>query len=45
MQFGRMRGDFGIGVEGIGKEMNLGNLFRSAQAKPGGRERAAAGTR
>lgn len=25
-----MRGYFGIGVEGISKEMNLGNLFRSA---------------
>ena len=27
-----MRGYFGIGVEGISKEMNLGNLFRSAHA-------------
>ena len=25
-----MRGYFAIGVEGIGKEMNVGNLFRSA---------------
>ncbi len=32
VQFGRMRGYFGIGVEGISKEMNLGNLFRSAHA-------------
>lgn len=29
---GRMRGYFGIGVEGISKPMNLGNLFRSAHA-------------
>lgn len=27
-----MRGYFGIGVEGISKPMNLGNLFRSAHA-------------
>ena len=27
-----MRGYFGIGVEGISKEMNVGNLFRSAHA-------------
>lgn len=27
-----MRGYFAIGVEGISKEMNLGNLFRSAHA-------------
>ncbi|MDB9702622.1 RNA methyltransferase [Rhodospirillales bacterium] len=27
-----MRGFFGIGVEGISKEMNVGNLFRSAHA-------------
>jgi len=27
-----MRGYFGIGVEGISKEMNIGNLFRSAHA-------------
>jgi tRNA G18 (ribose-2'-O)-methylase SpoU len=27
-----MRGYFGIGVEGISKAMNLGNLFRSANA-------------
>ena len=27
-----MRGYFSIGVEGISKEMNLGNLFRSAHA-------------
>ena len=27
-----MRGYFAIGVEGIGKEMNVGNLFRSAHA-------------
>ena len=28
----KMRGFFGIGVEGISKEMNVGNLFRSAHA-------------
>ena len=28
----RMRGYFAIGVEGISKEMNVGNLFRSAHA-------------
>ncbi len=27
-----MRGYFAIGVEDIGKEMNMGNLFRSAHA-------------
>src|SRR3546814_8055789 len=27
-----MRGYFGIGVEGISKPMNVGNLFRSAHA-------------
>ncbi|MEX2009990.1 MAG: TrmH family RNA methyltransferase, partial [Dongiaceae bacterium] len=27
-----MRGYFGIGVEGISKPMNLGNLMRSAHA-------------
>ncbi|MEQ8319775.1 MAG: RNA methyltransferase [Rhodospirillales bacterium] len=27
-----MRGFFGIGVEGVSKEMNVGNLFRSAHA-------------
>jgi len=27
-----MRGYFGIGVEGISKQMNIGNLFRSAHA-------------
>ena len=27
-----MRGYFGIGVEGISKAMNLGNLMRSAHA-------------
>ncbi len=27
-----MRGYFGIGVEGISKQMNVGNLFRSAHA-------------
>lgn len=27
-----MRGFFGIGVEGISKEMNVGNLFRTAHA-------------
>lgn len=27
-----MRGYFGIGVEGISKEMNVGNLFRTAHA-------------
>ena len=27
-----MRGYFGIGVEGISKPMNLGNLLRSAHA-------------
>lgn len=27
-----MRGYFGIGVEGVSKEMNVGNLFRSAHA-------------
>ena len=28
----KMRGFFGIGVESISKEMNVGNLFRSAHA-------------
>ena len=32
VQVWAMRGYFGIGVEGISKEMNLGNLFRSAHA-------------
>ena len=27
-----MRGYFGIGVEGISKTMNVGNLFRTAHA-------------
>lgn len=27
-----MRGFFGIGIEGVSKEMNIGNLFRSAHA-------------
>lgn len=27
-----MRGYFGIGVEGVGKPMNLGNLWRAAHA-------------
>ncbi len=27
-----MRGYFAIGVEGVSKEMNVGNLFRSAHA-------------
>ena len=29
---GKLRGYFGIGVEGISKPMNVGNLFRSAHA-------------
>ena len=35
-----MRGYFAIGVEGIGKEMNVGNLFRSAHAFGAPRRRA-----
>ena len=31
-QNGKLRGYFGIGVEGISKPMNVGNLFRSAHA-------------
>ncbi|MDE0409622.1 MAG: RNA methyltransferase, partial [Alphaproteobacteria bacterium] len=27
-----MKGYFGIGVEGLSKPLNAGNLFRSAQA-------------
>ena len=32
MQVLRMRGYFGIGVEGISKQMNVGSLFRTAHA-------------